>query len=312
MTIEMEYADIWQQFNIDYTHLRGQFLLISKPHLRAEDLNELKSYYTNVINSVRVYDYITSVEQLLRILEKRNVLAYDKIEPLKYISYKYIRDPELERLLRDYECKIVGRSALPLYNVYTLRDGKYMNDQTTRRKSRELIDNIILENDNDNNVYPHNRFTHARGNISSFEDHIIPETATFLPNNVLPLIAERGNDRIFFFKIRDRFRCKNCLGVLAALFGTSLLIAIILMCNKLSVKSSAIAPQPEDQPSTSGIQKRVNATQVYGQLTLHTTQPAFHLTIPASVYVGVPSAVDETAVIRTGEFCTPESIEIIQ
>ncbi|XP_043274098.1 uncharacterized protein Fadd [Venturia canescens] len=118
----MEYATILEKLQLNYTVLKGKFLRTSKPYIenRPDALDDLKSYYSSVINSARTSDYINNLESLLGILEKRNELSYENIKPLIHIEARYVRSPELGTLLRNYEENMHDYPVVPLFNVYDL------------------------------------------------------------------------------------------------------------------------------------------------------------------------------------------------
>ncbi|CAH0407777.1 unnamed protein product [Chilo suppressalis] len=68
----------------------------------SESLSVLKELFRNDINSPRKYEKITSIGQLLRILEVRDVLSENNIQPLKVIALELSNNRLLGRI-QEYE-----------------------------------------------------------------------------------------------------------------------------------------------------------------------------------------------------------------
>ncbi|XP_044013694.1 uncharacterized protein LOC122856009 [Aphidius gifuensis] len=85
-----------------YNNLRDNFLKIASLHVTDDKLNELKLFYDKIINSKRETDRINDVIGLLKILERRAVLSFKSIEPIKYISDEFIKDPCLNQQIQNY------------------------------------------------------------------------------------------------------------------------------------------------------------------------------------------------------------------
>ncbi|XP_015605873.1 fas-associated death domain protein isoform X2 [Cephus cinctus] len=98
-----------------YKQLRESFLKISELHIDNITLNELKLKYKYCINSNRTMGYIKDLEFLIRVLEKRTILRYNNIEPLKYISTQYVKDPALDLILSKYDTEIKTMEYSPFY-----------------------------------------------------------------------------------------------------------------------------------------------------------------------------------------------------
>ncbi|XP_011303724.1 fas-associated death domain protein isoform X2 [Fopius arisanus] len=104
-----------------FTELKGGFIEISSRHITKLILESLKEFYSGIIDSKRDKDHVKNIEGLLRILERREVLRYDLIEPLKVIASKYIKDEILNRRLADYEEKLKNEGPLLAINHYRYR-----------------------------------------------------------------------------------------------------------------------------------------------------------------------------------------------
>lgn len=101
-----------------YSALRQEFLSKAEPFIDSKALDELKLNYTHDIDSKRKLSKVTDLQTLIRLLEKRDMVNYDKIEPLRYISKTFVGDPNLESRLHDYENWLGTMPLLYLYNMY--------------------------------------------------------------------------------------------------------------------------------------------------------------------------------------------------
>ncbi|XP_012273015.1 fas-associated death domain protein [Orussus abietinus] len=101
----------------NYIKLRKEFIRVSQCHIDTEALKQLKHFYSYDISN-RLMDYINDFECFIGILEKRRILGYDQILPLKFISETFVKDPILDEMLERYDTCF--RSCLPvsLYNYY--------------------------------------------------------------------------------------------------------------------------------------------------------------------------------------------------
>ncbi|XP_063985104.1 fas-associated death domain protein isoform X3 [Diachasmimorpha longicaudata] len=121
MTRDMEPDLIHQNFlsrQSKFTELIQYFVEISAPHVTGEVLEMIKEYYSGVIDSKRDRARVKDIAGLLRILEKRDVLRYDSIEPLKQIAIQCIRDTILIQRLDCYEAEIKNERPLLPINHY--------------------------------------------------------------------------------------------------------------------------------------------------------------------------------------------------
>lgn len=106
-----------------YNLLRKEFLSIAEPLIDSNVLDELKLKFAHDIDSKRKLSKVTDLQMLIRLLEKRNIISYDKIEQLQYIS-KFIGDSNLENSLTDYENWLKTVPLLHLYNMYQSDEGE--------------------------------------------------------------------------------------------------------------------------------------------------------------------------------------------
>lgn len=78
------------------------------------------------IDSRRKLSKVADLQTLIKLLEKRDIVSYDQIEPLRYISKTFIADPNLESKLQDYENWVKTMPQLHLCNMYQSDEGKYL------------------------------------------------------------------------------------------------------------------------------------------------------------------------------------------
>lgn len=107
-----------------YNILRQEFLSKAELFIDSGTLDELKFYYMNNIESKRKLSKVTDLQTLIRLLEKRDIVSYDQIEPLRYISKKFVVDPNLESKLQDYENWVKSMPQLYLCNMYQSDEGE--------------------------------------------------------------------------------------------------------------------------------------------------------------------------------------------
>ncbi|XP_011642269.1 fas-associated death domain protein [Pogonomyrmex barbatus] len=101
-----------------YSLLRQDFLRIAEPFINDNVLDELKLNYAHEIDSKRKLSQIKDLKMFIRLLEKRDLISYSNIEPLWYISKKYICLPDLESKLFDYENWLSATPLLPSCYMY--------------------------------------------------------------------------------------------------------------------------------------------------------------------------------------------------
>lgn len=86
-----------------YNNLREKFLTTASLHVKNIELNELKIFYNNVINSKRESERIKDLGGLLKILERRAVLDWKSIEPIKQIADEIVKDRQLNQEIQYYQ-----------------------------------------------------------------------------------------------------------------------------------------------------------------------------------------------------------------
>lgn len=101
-----------------YSLLRQDFLSIAEPLVDRDALDQLKRNYAFEIDSKRKLSQIKDLGGFIRLLEKRDIMSYRNIEPLWYISKKYIHKPDLESKLEDYESWLKTVPLVSTYDMY--------------------------------------------------------------------------------------------------------------------------------------------------------------------------------------------------
>ncbi|KAF7991550.1 hypothetical protein HCN44_008921 [Aphidius gifuensis] len=150
-----------------YNNLRDNFLKIASLHVTDDKLNELKLFYDKIINSKRETDRINDVIGLLKILERRAVLSFKSIEPIKYISDEFIKDPCLNQQIQNYLQDLSineTANAFVDFNIYKSQSGKNFNininnnnNLTLSNDDEKLLLNETTINDNTNNNFHKNK-----------------------------------------------------------------------------------------------------------------------------------------------------------
>ncbi|XP_012540284.1 fas-associated death domain protein [Monomorium pharaonis] len=120
-----------------YSLLRQDFLSIAEPCVNNDVLNQLKHNYAHEIDSKRKLSQIKDLKTFIRILEKRDVMSYCNIEPLWFISKKYVNKPDLDSKLQDYENWLEKNA--PLLSLYDT----YQSDKTSECTGSESTCNSM-------------------------------------------------------------------------------------------------------------------------------------------------------------------------
>ncbi|XP_068630836.1 fas-associated death domain protein [Battus philenor] len=101
-----------------YSHLKNQIVLSAgQSDKHAQMLSTLKEYYKDEIDSPRRYENINSIGQLLKILEIRDVLSEDDVNPLKEIVSRLPNNRDLLRKIENYESTLVPMDCTNYYVV---------------------------------------------------------------------------------------------------------------------------------------------------------------------------------------------------
>ncbi|XP_053603071.1 uncharacterized protein LOC128671020 [Plodia interpunctella] len=102
---------------ITYLDLKKQIAYnVATSDRHREKLDSLKSFFREDINSPRQYEKIETISELLRVLETRDVLSENDIQPLKEIATKMPNSDELLGTIGRYEWT-QKQKELPIYQV---------------------------------------------------------------------------------------------------------------------------------------------------------------------------------------------------
>ncbi|XP_049866265.1 uncharacterized protein LOC126366964 [Pectinophora gossypiella] len=118
----------------EYSHLKHQIVISvgsSERHVQLKDA--LKELFRNEINSPRRYEQINNISQLLNVLELRDVLSEDNVEPLKKIVERLPNCNDLMRKILQYEASHVPRE----YENY------YASENTQNTSNRVVNESYI-------------------------------------------------------------------------------------------------------------------------------------------------------------------------
>lgn len=162
----------------EYMSLRREFLKVSKIHVKRDAVEELKVFYKDAINSARTLDRVEDMEGLLKILEKRGVVRYDLVTPLKHIARKYLHGLGINNRLDSYEANVKSQSSpYPAHtNLYQYGNGEFFPP-----------DEILNRLSSTRNVYPRSRVD----DLSDCNNFAIPVTP--YGSEVPSLIDPRDN-----------------------------------------------------------------------------------------------------------------------
>lgn len=99
----------------EYTKIKDQVIRsVANNEKYGNILKKLKAFYRADIDSDRKFEKITSIGQLLNILEKRDVVSEDNLGPLKDICWR-LQDQELIKQISDFENRHIPREYINFY-----------------------------------------------------------------------------------------------------------------------------------------------------------------------------------------------------
>lgn len=296
----MEYVTILERLKSNYVVLKDKFLCKSRPYVdgRPDALDDLKSHYSSVINSPRTASYINNLEGLLRVLEKRNELSYDNIEPLIHIEAHYVESPELRTLLRNYEGNMRDAPVVPLFNVYDALSGKYNIENgnisintthnwfTSPNNNQRLYRTNHDEKKNQDTFNVEETRKNSATETASLENILFDETNILLRNNLSTFDDQRLNHGLsdsntFNVRIQRRpSKHSTTVLVLILLAATMFITLLLTIFNARSSENSL-----ESQPSTPN-NVLSSGFVLQSPTTLPTLMPqSFHLTLSAPVQI---------------------------
>lgn len=100
----------------EYAQLK-QYIIFSvgTNERHSEIISSMKEFFRDSINSVRKFEQINNINQLLKILEIRDVLSEDNVECLKNIAMKLPNSNDVLKKIADYEKEHVPREYTNYY-----------------------------------------------------------------------------------------------------------------------------------------------------------------------------------------------------
>lgn len=103
----------------EYDQLKQYVILSVGTNVRhSEILSSLKEFFRDTINSVRRFEQINSIGQLLKVLELRDLLSENNVECLKNIALKLPNSKDVLLKITDYESNHTPREYGNYYSEY--------------------------------------------------------------------------------------------------------------------------------------------------------------------------------------------------
>ncbi|XP_034183476.2 fas-associated death domain protein isoform X1 [Osmia lignaria lignaria] len=168
---------------VKYNSLYEEFLSVADSCINEGILKVLKEYYTPQIDSNRKLSQIKDLRTLLKVLEKRDYLSYNNVEPLFYISINFLNDLKIESKIRDYKFHLQNTQTFPLINMYQSKDAN-------KNKKETDISNVI-KSDISQSKIPTNdsKYQTSQSNVESCRT--VLEQKAILQQTLLLQISER-------------------------------------------------------------------------------------------------------------------------
>ncbi|XP_048510532.1 uncharacterized protein LOC105687548 isoform X1 [Athalia rosae] len=171
-----------------YAELRKHFLDVANCYINQSDLDELKHFYADVIDSVRTSEYIENIEYLILILEKRGLIRFDNITPLKDIAKHYFNGLPINNDLDRYESDLRNYTSQysPKTNLYRHSNGKCSLIPNTDYKQTPFQNSL-------NKLFCHhsNLYYHAKHKVA-YESHLQKIKDNNLSNSELSINKKSG------------------------------------------------------------------------------------------------------------------------
>lgn len=120
----------------EYSSLRTRYLCLVEGRIDDTILSNLKTNYSHVIKSNRMLDYIRNLGDLIRVLEKRDFLRFDRIKPLYDIQEQFVKDDNINEILRQYSAKLKTLPQPELINMYNKPNVLSEQETTASNHSR--------------------------------------------------------------------------------------------------------------------------------------------------------------------------------
>ncbi|CAG9785045.1 unnamed protein product [Diatraea saccharalis] len=121
----------------EYSHLREQVIKsFSENERHGQLLSSLKELFREKINSPRRFEEITTIGQLLRILEIRDALSENNIQPLKDIVHRLPSNSRLLQRIIEYE-----QSHVPVEPI-----NYYASEHLPQQSHRAPVESFVTNN----------------------------------------------------------------------------------------------------------------------------------------------------------------------
>lgn len=104
----------------EYTRLKDLITLkVGMSEMHSPVIRAMKDLYQQQINSIRRFEQIETVGQLLKVLEKRDVLSEENILPLKVLAQQLPNNNDILKIIDEYEESYASRKSLNQYGKYS-------------------------------------------------------------------------------------------------------------------------------------------------------------------------------------------------
>nr|XP_031825870.1 uncharacterized protein LOC116424080 [Nomia melanderi] len=103
---------------VKYHCLLTEFLSVAQLYINDTVLLTLKDYYEHHINSKRKLSQIKDLKALIKVLEKRDILNINNIEPLLYISNNFLHELHILNSIKDYQLFLENTQCSKFCDMY--------------------------------------------------------------------------------------------------------------------------------------------------------------------------------------------------
>ncbi|KAJ8732016.1 hypothetical protein PYW08_014746 [Mythimna loreyi] len=139
----------------DYRELKEYIVFsVGTNERHSEILSSMKEFFRDTINSVRRFEQITTIRQLLKVLELRDLLSEDNVECLKSIALMLPNSHDVMQKITQYESYHSPREYGNYYTSPTQSQRRAPEDSfmtssplgsMSKRKRQRILDTIIQE-----------------------------------------------------------------------------------------------------------------------------------------------------------------------
>ncbi|KAJ8732765.1 hypothetical protein PYW07_015364 [Mythimna separata] len=139
----------------DYRELKEYIVFsVGTNERHSEILSSMKEFFRDTINSIRRFEQITTIRQLLKVLEVRDLLSEDNVDCLKSIALKLPNSHEVLEKISHYENNHLPKEYGNYYSSPPQSQRKEAEDSfmtssplgsLSKRKRQRILDTIIQE-----------------------------------------------------------------------------------------------------------------------------------------------------------------------